>query len=238
MHCEGEIDSSEVTRMTAKTACLIDYVGSTHDDLAARLETARQMQGTRDDPRLQRHRIDDFLGGACKHLHAVDDVMLPEYAKLPDGRSLCHDYTAGVKRLEVLLYHVNAHEYGSTFEGHYAWPRLWNDVEEALGEQRRHEDELARQLTDALDDDRLEALTERIHRVEPTEPSRPHPHQPHGGLLGRFSRRVMRKTDGFWDTAQGRIVPEPAHAPKKKPGLLGQYLLAHPQLGEQERPPE
>jgi hypothetical protein len=224
--------------MSTKTACLIDYVSSTHDDLAARLETARHMQGKRDDPRLQRHRIDDFLGGTCKHLHAVDDVMLPAYAKLPDGRSLCHEYTAGVKRLEVLLYHVNAHEYGSTFEGRYPWPRLWSDVEQALADQRDHEDALARQLTDALDDGSIEELADRIRSVEPNEPSRPHPHQPHGGLFGRFSRGVMRKTDGFWDMAQGRIVPEPAHAPKKKPGLVGQYLLAHPQLGEEERPTE
>jgi hypothetical protein len=220
--------------MSAKTACLIDYVSSTHDDLAARLETARHMQGTRDDPRLARHRIDDFLGGACKHLHAADEVMLPAYARLPAGRSLCHDFTAGVKRLEVLLYHVNAHEYGSTFEGHYAWPRLWKEVEQAMADQRHHEDELAHQLTDALDDEQLEALTDRIHRVEPSEPSRPHPHQPHGGFLGRFSRGVMRKTDAFWDTAQGRIVPEPVHAPRKQPGPLGQYFLAHPQMGVEE----
>jgi len=224
--------------MSVKTACLIDYVSTTHDDLVARLEIARQMHGTRDDPRLQRHRIDDFLGGACKHLHAVDEVMLPAYARLPHGRSLCHAYTAAVKRLEVLLFHVNAHEYGSSFEGHYAWPRLWQEVEEALAGQRRHEDELARALTDALDDDALQTLTDRIHRVEPAEPSRPHPHQPHGGLLGRLSRRVMRRTDAFWDTAQGRIVPEPAHAPHKRPGLMGQYLLGQPELGAEEHRPE
>jgi len=220
--------------MSAKTACLIDYVSSTHDDLAARLETARQMHGTRDDPRLQRHRIDDFLGGACKHLHAVDEVMLPAYARLPHGRSLCHAYTAAVKRLEVLLYHVNAHEYGSSFEGHYAWPVLWKEVEQALAEQHRQEDELAHRLTDVLEDGRLEELADRIRRVEPTEPSRPHPHQPHGGLLGRFSRGVMRTTDGFWDAAQGRIVPEPAHAPRKRPGLMGQYLLGNPEMGIDE----
>ena len=92
--------------------------------------------------------------------------------------------------------------------------------------------------TDALDDDLLQALTDRIHRVEPAEPSRPHPHQPHGGVLGRFSRGLMRKTDGFWDTAQGRIVPEPARAPRKKPGLMGQYLLGHPQMGVDEHRPE
>jgi hypothetical protein len=226
-----------VTTVSTKNACLIDYVRSTHDDLASRMEAARLMQGRRDDPRQQRHRIDAFLGGVCKHLHAVDDVMLPEYAKVPDGKSLCHDFTACVKHLEVLLYHVNAHEYGSTIEGSYSWPRLWSDVEEAMATERRQEEALASQLTDALDDERLAELTDRIRRVEPAEPSRPHPHQPHGGMLGRFSRGMMRKTDAFWDTAQGRIVPEREREPKKKPGRMGQYLLASPRF-EEQRPPE
>lgn len=222
--------------MSTKTACLIDYVRSSHEDLSARLGLARQMHGTRDDPRRERHRIDDFLGATCKHLHALDEVLLPAYAKVPDGRSLCHEFTASVKRLEVLLYHVNAHEYGSTIEGHYSWPALWTDVEHALADEREKEEALARRLTDGLEDDRLTELADRIHRVEPEEPSRPHPHQPHGGLLGRVSRGVMRKTDAFWDMAQGRIVPEPVREPKRKPGLMGQYLLGSPRFGDRDRP--
>jgi hypothetical protein len=222
--------------MSTKTACLIDYVRSTHEDLATRLGAARLMQGRRDDPRQQRHRIDDFLGGTCRHLHAVDEVLLPAYARVPDGKALCHAYTAAVKRLEVLLYHVNAHEYGSGFEGSYSWPALWQEVERTMAEEREHETELARRLTDALEDERLEELTRRIRDVEPVEPTRPHPHQPHGGILGRASRRVMRATDAFWDAAQGRIVPERAREPKKEPGLLGQYLLASPRFDEHDRP--
>jgi hypothetical protein len=209
---------------------LTDYVRASHDDLAHRREAASLMHGTRDDPRLERHRIDDFLGATCQHLHALDDVLLPAYAKLPEGRSLCHDYTASVKRLEVLLYHVNAHEYGSSIEGTYDWPTLWTEVGEAMADERRHEEMLVGALTEALDDDRLEDLAERVRHVEPTEPTRPHPHQPHGGLMGRMSRRMMRTTDAFWDAAQGRIVPEPERAPKKKPGLVGQYFLASPRF--------
>jgi hypothetical protein len=228
------INFSEVTRMSTKTACLIDYARSAHADLSERLETARLMHGTRDDPRLERQRIDDFLGSTCKHLHALDEVLLPAYVKLPDGRSLCHDYTATVKRLEVLLYHVSAHEYGSTIEGSSPWPTLWAEVDRALADQRRHEEMLVRRLTDALDDADLERLTDRIRRTEPEEPSRPHPHQPHGGLLGRVARKMMRTNDAFWDAAQGRIVPEPEREPKKEPGLLGQYLLASPRLTDGE----
>ncbi|WP_459982340.1 hypothetical protein [Nocardioides sp. AN3] len=220
--------------MSAKTACLTDYVRSAHDDLSTRMEAARLMHGTRDDPRLERHRIDDFLGATCQHLHAMDEVMLPAYAGLPDGKALCHAYTASVKRLEVLLYHVNAHEYGSTFEGSFSWPTLWADVEHAMAEERSQEERLASALTEALDDGHLEEITGRVQRVEPTEPTRPHPHQPHGGVLGRLSRRMMRKTDAFWDAAQGRIVPEQDRVPKKKPGLVGQYFLADPRFGEDD----
>lgn len=224
--------------MSTKTACLTDYVRSSHDDLGRRLEAARLMQGRRDDPRQQRHRIDDFLGGTCRHLHAVDEVLLPAYARQPDGRRLCHDCTASVKRLEVLLYHVHAHEYGSSFEGRYSWPALWGAVADALDEQRQHEEELVARLTEALPDDRLEELADRIRRVEPREPTRPHPHQPHGGVLGRASRRVMRATDAFWDAAQGRIVPEPDRSPRKEPGLLGQYLLASPRFTDRRDRPQ
>jgi hypothetical protein len=111
---------------------------------------------------------------------------------------------------------------------------VWADVARAMAGQRRHEELLARQLTDVLDDGELERITDRIRRVEPEEPSRPHPHQPHGGVLGKVSRRMMRTNDAFWDMAQGRIVPEPERAPKKKPGLLGQYLLASPRMGKDE----
>lgn len=220
--------------MSTKTDCLIDYVRSSHDGLATRLEAARLMQSTRDDPRLERHRIDDFLGATCQHLHAVDGVMLREYANLPDGKALCRAFTTSVRHLEVLLYHVNAHEYGSSIEGSFDWPAVWADVEQAMTDERTHEEELAGRLTDALDDDVLADLTARVRRVEPQQPTRPHPHQPHKGMLGRFSRWAMRRTDAFWDAAQGRIVPEPAHEPKKKPGLLGQYLLASPRFGQDE----
>lgn len=224
--------------MSTRTACLTDYVRTVNDDLAARLEAARQMHGRRDDPRLQRARIDSFLGATCKHLHVMDDVLLPAYGRLPDGRGLCHDYVAAVKRLEVLLYHVHAHEYGSTYESTYAWPTVWAEVARTMADQRRNEERMAQRLTEALDDEALTALTDRIASLEPAEPSRPHPHQPHGGLLGRVSRTVMRATDGFWDMAQGRIVPEPPRPPRKEPGLLGQYLLGSPRLDRTDRRPE
>ena len=44
----------------------------------------------------------------------------------------------------------------------------------------------------------------------------------------------MHAVDSFWDTAEGRMAPEPNRPQKKKPGLLGQYLLADPRFDEEE----
>jgi len=215
------------------TSTLIDYVSTTHDQLAARLADARQMVGRRDNPRLERIHIDAFLATTSRHLHAVDAVMMPPFRKLHDPK-LCHDYRASAKALGVLMVHVKAHEYGSTFEAAYPWPKVWGAVDDAVGAVRDHEEHVAERLTDSLEEERVEELAERLARVEPREPTRPHPYQPHVGLLGSASRGLMRIVDSAWDAAEGRIVPEPPRAPKKAPGRLGQYLLASPRFGDEE----
>jgi hypothetical protein len=48
------------------------------------------------------------------------------------------------------------------------------------------------------------------------------------------ARRVLHTVDAFWDTAEGRMVPEKEHAEHKKPGLMAQYLLADPRFDEDE----
>ena len=46
--------------------------------------------------------------------------------------------------------------------------------------------------------------------------------------------KVMHAVDAFWDTAEGRMAPDPEPPRRKKPGLLGQYLLADPRFDEEE----
>jgi hypothetical protein len=45
---------------------------------------------------------------------------------------------------------------------------------------------------------------------------------------------VLHAVDSFWDTAEARMVPEKEHAARKKPGLIGQYLLADPRFDEDD----
>jgi hypothetical protein len=40
--------------------------------------------------------------------------------------------------------------------------------------------------------------------------------------------------DAFWDSTEGRMLPERERPPRKPPGLFSQYLLADPRFDEDE----
>jgi hypothetical protein len=210
----------------------------THDGLAQRLEAARGLAVPPGEAYRGHERIDLFLAATSKHLHAVDAVLLPRARKqVPDGGNLVHDYLRSAKELEIVLAHVKAHEYGSVYESGYAWPGVWSDVRGAMWDHGRHEEVLGDRLTDALDDQELDRLAVRLRNTELAAPTRPHPYTPHTGPFGLAARRVMSTADRFWDAVEGRIVPEPDRAPKKRPGLVAQYFLADPRFDEEEQAP-
>ena len=196
------------------------------------------MVSTPGQPRKAYEGIDTFLAAASKHLNAVDATLLPTAKKrLPDGAHVVHDYLHSARHLEVMLAHVKARAYGSVFEAGHHWTEVWSDVDEALAAHRRYEADLAVQLTETMDAGELDELTEKLHRAEGSAPTRPHPYAPHTGFAGLVARKVMHAVDSFWDTAEGRMAPEPNRPQKKKPGLLGQYLLADPRFDEEEETP-
>lgn len=217
---------------------LTSSVSATHDGIAERLDIARTMTGRRDDPRLERAHIDQFLASTSQHLHAVDAVLLPRARRVVDGRELVRDHLRSARGLEVLLYHVKAHEYGSAVEQGHSWPTLWQEVDSAVADERRHEEVLAQRLTAELDDADVDALAERLESRELQQPTRPHPHLPHTGAGGRLARGLAKIVDGFWDTAEGRSVPHPEPKHHKAPGLLGQYLTGDPRFEPTEEPTE
>ncbi|RYP87691.1 hypothetical protein EKO23_04640 [Nocardioides guangzhouensis] len=213
-------------------------VEHTHENLAARLEGARTTAPAPGQPRKPYEDIDTFLAIASKHLGAVDAVLLPAVRRnVKEGGHLVHDYVHAEKELEIALAHVKARAYGSTYEAKHAWPEVWSDVGTSLAGHRGAELALAGALTDALAPAELDDVTERLQNAEAGAPTRPHPYAPHTGLAGSVSRRVMHAVDAFWDTAEGRMAPEPEPPRHKKPGLLAQYLLADPRFDEDE-PPE
>ena len=51
------------------------------------------------------------------------------------------------------------------------------------------------------------------------------------------ARTVARRVDGFWDAAEGRMVPEPLHHHERNDdGRFTQYLLADPHLPDEDDP--
>jgi hypothetical protein len=216
------------------TMCLEDAIAQTHDGLAERLQTARAVEARPDHSVRGCPPIDLFLSAASRHVHAVDEVLLPTAKRCHDGKHLIHDYCSSLRGFEVALAHAKAHEYGSTWEKGYDWHGVWAEIDTDLHTYREHEEQLGVELTETLSDADLERITLRLAAFEEHAPSRPHPYLPHTGAPGWTSRRVMRVVDGFWDAVEGRFTPEAPAPPHKKPGLIGQYLMADPRFDEEE----
>jgi hypothetical protein len=235
--------SKEVRRM-GSTAVLSETVHRRHDHLADQLEVLRTLFRSEDEEESHRSRrgcppIDEFVTAASRHLHAVNEVLLPPVRhELPHGKQVAHHYLEAAHGLEVVLAHVKAHEYGSVYEGSFSWTEALTEAGAALDTYRECEEEMAEQLTGRLDDAELDELAERLVNIEPREPTRPHPYLPHAGPLGAVARGVVRVTDRAWDHAEGRPLPPPKRPPRKRPGLLGQYLLANPQFDPEAEEPE
>lgn len=208
-------------------------VEDTHRALTERLAAAAGMEHVPGQPRKAFEAIDVFLAATSRHLNAVESVVLPAARKRIAG-GLVRRYVRASKDLERALVSVKAREYGSAYAVSLRWTDIWADVRTRLDAQQRAERELVTALTATLDGDAESRLTDRLERVEPLVASRPHPHVPHLGLLGLLARRALHVVDSFWDATEGRMNPEAAHAPRKKPGPLAQYLLADPRFDEDD----
>ena len=213
---------------------LHSHILFTQEHLAARLERASAMLHTPDQPRKAAEHIDTLLADTAKHLGAVDAVLLPAVRhRLPDGARLVHDYLHAARELELALAHVKAREYGSAYDAGRSWKAVWADVGAAMAHQHEAERGLADALAPTMEAPNLTALADQLHAAAVAAPSRPHPYAPHTGLPGSVARRVLHLVDSFWDTTEGRMVPEPVRPPHGPPGRLTQYLLADPRFDEE-----
>lgn len=221
----------------ATTTVLQDTLQHKYDELAGRLDHARTVIARPEQTRRGCPPIDRFLAGASRHLHAVDEVLLPAVGHgCKGGVWLVQDYRPVANHLEVLLFHVKAHEYGSTWETTHEWPTLWGEVEDALVTQEEKVDELVARLAEEAPDDLLDDLARRLPLAEAHAPTRPHPFLPHTGPVGVLVRRATRYVDAAWDVVEGRDVGNPPPKPRPKPGLIGQYLLGDPRFEPEPDP--
>lgn len=213
----------------AMTTTLQDALQRKHDELAGRLAVARTMTTRPESTRRGCPPIDLFLASTSQHLHAIDAVLVPALRSHRSGGSeLVHTYLPTAKELEVVLAHVKAHEFGSAWETNFDWGRVWHDVDDAMDAEWEIEHRMADHLVTSLPEEQVAEVAKHLGEFESHAPTRPHPYLPHTGTAGRLARGMMRVADSFWDAVEGRFVPEPEHKPHKRPGLVGQYLMAAP----------
>lgn len=223
------MDDDSTTDSSVDT--LADTVSETHDVLSQRLAEAESCRPTRDLPRDRLRATDPFLASTSRHVAAACAVLGPAARRhLPDGRRRAHDLAQQSRRLEGALFQTKAKLYGSTFVVRRPWGSIWSEVTTEFDAWWQLEQGLVDDLaatTSAADRD---ALAQRLFRAEEHVPTRPHPYLPHQGVPGRVARGVAMRVDRFWDTAEGRMVPEPVRPHRSREGRIAQYLLADPHL--------
>jgi hypothetical protein len=202
----------------------------THEVLAARLAHARSSRPTPDRPRDRFPATDRFLASTSRHVAAANAVLVPAVARrVPEGRQLAREFARQSRRLEAALAQAKGKLYGSTYSIRRPWTAVWDEVHDELEAWCALEEKLVARLP--ADEDVRRGLARRLFADESHAPSRPHPYLPHRGLAGRVARRVARGVDQFWDTAEGRMLPEPVHtATHGRNGRMARYLLADPDV--------
>lgn len=205
-----------------------------HARLRALLDKARSAPHSEVGSRDRVRETDMFLAAASRHLNATSAVLLPlARAHLDDGHDRARTLVASTRLLEVALNLVKAKLYGATFAQHRLWPEVWDQLETPFGRTLDLERTLARDLDAVLDTADAEDVAERLHEAAEHAPTRPHPFLPHQGVGAGTVRAVAAKVDSFWDTAEGRLFPEPPHPPHRTGSKLEQYLLGDPTFDEE-----
>lgn len=217
---------------------LVPGMELTHLALRERLDRAAAARPSADPrrPRDEYPAIDSFLATVSRHLGAMESVVVPAVrSHLPDGAARARDLVEETRRCEVALNEVKAKLYGSTYAAQVPWSTIWADVRREMDATCRLERAAVADLAANRREDDPD-WGQEVYHAELRAPTRPHPYLPHQGVGGRVARAVARRVDGFWDTAEGRMMPEPVHHhDRSDDGPLAQYLLADPHLpGDEE----
>lgn len=210
-----------------------------HVHLTELLSTVSSAHPSNAEPRRTRELADAFMATTSRHLAAVDAVLLPVARKcLRDGHDVCAGYVAQARELEHALHAVKASLYGDVNARHLHNHALLSEVRGLLSDHEERETALVDGMVSSLDDDELARLAERLRHSEEHAPTRPHPYTPHTGLLGRLVSRVWRVVDGFWDSAENRVIPRRVRPPHpRRNSLLTRYVMGAPAFDETERRP-
>jgi len=189
------------------------------------------------DPRQAWEVIDAFMSVVSRHLAAVEEALLPVVrTRLPDGPHRVAAYLQHTRSLEHAVHALKARLYGDV-QVHAVRPELlWEEIERALREHADLEHRLVDDLAAVLTDDERLDLGEAVLVAGGHAPTRPHPYSPHTGVLGRAAHRFWRVVDGFWDTAEGRVIPHRRKAPHpRRESLLTRYFTGVPRFEDPDK---
>lgn len=189
------------------------------------------------DPREAYEVTDAFMSVMSRHLAAIEDVLLPvARERLDDGPQYVDDYLRRARGLEQAVHAMKARLYGDVQIHHVRPEDLWEEIDGRLTEHETCETDLLAALQSMLTEEESVSLAEQILAAGDHAPTRPHPHTPHTGRIGRAAHRFWRVADGFWDTAEGRIIPHRRKPPHPKRGsLLTRYFTGVPRFEDPDR---
>jgi hypothetical protein len=210
-----------------------------HARIDALLSTLSAEHPTNAEPRRILEIADTFMATTSRHLAAIDERLLPVARRqLPDGHHLIVGYVAQARELEQTLHAVKASIYGDVNARRLHAETLLEEARRLLAEHHERESVLVDGVIEALSDYDLRELAERLHHTEEHAPTRPHPYTPHTGLLGLAVSRVWSVVDGFWDSAEGRVIPHRIRPPHpRRDSLLTRYMLGAPRFEDTDQQP-
>lgn len=222
----GNLEAAEVMAMTSLLESTLE---TEHQRIREFADAAEAAEFSAEEPRL-RHRLSDtFSAVLSRHLAAVDDVLLSA-AKSSGafGRESMREYVHHVRELEKVLHELKARVYGAA-TADMDWDGLWHEIDRLLRDHAVREAALIDQLSTCLNATETRRLAHRLTAAEERAPTRPHAYTPHTGWTGRLAHRLWRIADGFWDEAEGRVIPHrPAKAPARPDSLMHRYVTGAP----------
>lgn len=211
------------------TSLLESTLESDHQRIREFADAAEAAVSSSEEPRI-RHRLSDtFSAVLSRHLAAVEDVLLPAVkSSTAYGRESVRDYVRHVRVLEKVLHELKARVYGAG-TANTDWDQLWNEIDRQLDGLAQREAALVEQLRESLSATDTRQLAHRFTAAEERAPTRPHAYTPHTGWRGRLAHRMWRIADGFWDEAEGRVIPRrPAKPPTRPDSLMHRYMTGAP----------